>query len=171
MKTFSLALVGTILASASAVHAASTDKGMKLINRETFTLSLYTHNIVSCRPGLASNGHNYPGPTTLSFTLAPGNSWSGGHFFNSEYFQFSTASLGDFCGDFKKITDIPNSEPLPARVDRKIYQNNHLVAPDSGLKCLRTLREEMTITIEGVPFTSVTDFDIGYSTDTSICKN
>ena len=145
--------------------------GMKLIQKETFTLNLYTHNIVTCRPGLADNGHNYPGPTSLEFNLSPSNSWAAGHFFNSTNFFFNTEKMGNFCSNYKQITDIANSDTLPAQVDRKVYEYNHLVAPDSGLKCLKALREEMTITIEGVAFTSVTEFSIGYASKPSDCKN
>lgn len=129
---------------------------------EDFFLALHPGAQVDCKPGVASNGDNYPTMTVLDLKLTPSDAWGNSRYFNTSYFSYSTPAFGDFCAKFAKILNMPASQEFAAPTHREVFENFGAVSAGNTTKCLKSLREEMTIYIDSVPFVGEASFDVGF---------
>ena len=167
MKTNLIAVVALCVLGMNSSMANA--EGMsRVVTDEHFAVGFYPGGNVKCRPGLASNGHNYPLYTNVSFQMSPYDYW--GHaYFNSSHFNHRSVELGDFCSEYEHLTQMLPSQKVRALIDRKVTEGVHLAKQNGELKCLRSFREDMRVTIEGVQFEGVTIFDVGV-TDSAHCE-
>jgi hypothetical protein len=150
-----LKLVLTILVLTAALQAqASRGKPLVLADR-SYNLKMFPGSFV-CREPVAPNGHNYPVNTALLYNQIPYDLWLSNVWTNVSDYQANLQYPP--CSTFNKILQAPQGTEFVGAVHQVTTESYDL----NGFKdCMRTTREEATLTVEGIMFQAVTQFLVG----------
>jgi hypothetical protein len=137
--------IACLVALSNSAHAT-------IISSETGTSTFTTQDsfMVSCAPGLPSNGHNYPAESSLMINYV------------NEFVPDATVSqlayidgqVGDHCADLTHnfAALIPEAVKTSRTIDETFVRASYTV-------CVRHLEEMVTLKIGSTTFTGVTEFN------------
>lgn len=147
----------------SALTASAEEKAPTKLLERTYKVRLKAGNLI-CNQGVPPNGHNYPVPTELVFSIANYDLWFFKVLTNVNEYRGDVGYVS--CSQFSQLLTPPTDQDLTATVTQKITERYD----KSGARpCARITREEAVLSIGKVKLFGSTEFHVGPLNE-ELCK-